>query len=594
MNTSKNKWYSLFFFEGSKGMLLLTLACLVASTFLGVRTPQLVANLSLTYSDDTLFKASLWALFFNFFFVYVNRVMYQLAVNKYVRLLIQYARTQTYGRWLSSNEHDSEKYPQGEILSRIMSDTEAIRDLITSGSFGIFIDLCFVVSCLVGFINLNKFTGIFISATEVLVTLALIWGSQLMRDVFMKLRNAQAKVNRVTANVLGGFHQMYYTRHDQYASQKSNEAFEDFLVKQNQANNLDAAYYAVAESLYPILLALLIFVFPYSGLVQAALIFAIVDLIQRSISPIKEISGKIANIQRAITGIDRIQHFLNDMPFKLMMNSSRLLSEAHHARLLKLDVNISKFTYPKRVKKNADDKEEVRDNFSLENIKFQGHPGELIGIVGLSGSGKSTLLNILSGNIIASEAIVDLTMKVDEKQYHLAIRDLDEYRREVSIVSQESHIFSESLIFNITLKRDLVQDEVEHFERTWLGLEESIPYLKTMGLKTLEKINPSELSLGQKQLLAGVRACYLKKNIVFFDEISSALDSELEQALRVCILLIQKFSLTIIVAHRVETIIGADQILVMDKGRVISSGKHSELLELSPVYQEFIRELSHS
>nr|BDT27965.1 ABC transporter ATP-binding protein/permease [Bacteriovorax sp. HI3] len=594
MNTSKNKWYSLFFFEGSKVMMGLVLVCLILSAYLGVQTPKLIANLSTHYDDNTLFNQALMALFINFVAVYVNRVVYQLGVNKYVRLLIQYARTQTYGRWLSSNEHDSEKYPQGEILSRIMSDTEAIRDLITSGSFGIFIDLCFVASCLIGFITLHKFTGFFISGAEILATILLIWGSQLMRDIFMRLRNAQAKVNRVTANVLGGFHQMYYTRHDNYASVKSNMAFEDFLEKQNQANNMDAAYYACAESLYPILLALVIFIFPYTGLTEAALIFAIVDLIQRSINPIKEISGKIANIQRAATGIDRIQHFLNDMPMKIVVGKNQLLSEEHHCKLVQMNVSIPKFTYPKRVKKNADEAEEVRDHFSLQDIHFSGNPGELIGIVGLSGSGKSTLLNILAGNLVAKEAIVDLTMNSDGREYHLGIQDLDEYRQEVSIVSQESHIFSESLMFNITLKRDLDPKEVAHFEEAWRKLEESIPYLKTMGVSTHEKIIPSKLSLGQKQLLAGVRACYLKKNIVFFDEISSALDSELELALRECILLIQEFSLTIIVAHRVETIINADKILVMEKGRVINSGKHAELLSESQVYQEFIRELSHS
>jgi ABC-type multidrug transport system fused ATPase/permease subunit len=594
MNTSKNKWYSLFFFEGSKFMLALVLVCLVISAILGVMTPKLIANLSFNYADNDLFHKSLIALLINFISVYVNRVVYQLAVNKYVRLLIQFARTQTYGRWLSSNEHDSEKYPQGEILSRIMSDTEAIRDLITSGSFGIFIDLCFVASCLIGFITLNKFTGFFISGTELIATLGLIWGSQLMRDIFMRLRNSQAKVNRVTANVLGGFHQMYYTRHDNYASIKSNAAFEDFLEKQNQANNMDAAYYAVAESLYPILLALVIFVFPYSGLTEAALIFAIVDLIQRSISPIKEISGKIANIQRAITGIDRIQHFLNDMPLKLVLGTGQLLSDEHHSKLVKFDVHVDKFTYPIRTNKNEEGAVQVRDFFSLEDIHFEGRPGELIGIVGLSGSGKSTLLSILAGNLIATDANVDLVMNSKGSDYHLSIKDLDEYRREVSIVSQESHIFSESLIFNITLKRDLAEAEVAHFVREWEKLEESIPYLRTMGLSIHEKITPSKLSLGQKQLLAGVRACYLKKSIVFFDEISSALDSELEHALRKCILLIQEFSLTIIVAHRVETIIGADRILVMEKGRVESSGKHSELIIKSLVYQEFIRELSHS
>jgi ABC-type multidrug transport system fused ATPase/permease subunit len=594
MNTSKNKWYSLFFFEGSKGMLALVLVCLIISAFLGVMTPKLIADLSFNYSNNDLFQKSLVALFINFILVYANRVVYQLAANKYVRLLIQYARTQTYGRWLSSNEHDSEKYPQGEILSRIMSDTEAIRDLITSGAFGIFIDLCFVASCLVGFITLNKFTGFFISGTEILATLGLIWGSQLMRDIFMRLRNSQAKVNRVTANVLGGFHQMYYTRHDNYASLKSNAAFEDFLEKQNQANNMDAAYYALAESLYPILLALVIFVFPYSGLTEAALIFAIVDLIQRSINPIKEISGKIANIQRAITGIDRIQHFLNDMPLKLTMGTNQLLSDEHHSKLVKFDVNVKHFNYPARKNKNEDGNVEVRDFFSLKDIHFEGRPGELIGIVGLSGSGKSTLLSILAGNLIAPDAVVDLTMNSKGSDYHLSIRDLDEYRREVSIVSQESHIFSESLIFNITLKRDLLPAEVTHFEREWAKLEEGIPYLKTMDLSIYEKIIPSSLSLGQKQLLAGVRACYLKKSIVFFDEISSALDSELEFALRKCILFIQEFSLTIIVAHRVETIVRADKILVMEKGRVENSGKHDELLLTSQVYQEFIRELSHS
>lgn len=575
-------------------MMGLVLLCLIISAYLGIQTPRLIADLSTHYNEDSLFNQALLALFINFVSVYTNRVIYQLAVNKYVRLLIQYARTQTYGRWLSSNEHDSEKYPQGEILSRIMSDTEAIRDLITSGSFGIFIDLCFVASCLVGFITLHKFTGFFISGAEIIATILLIWGSQLMRDIFMRLRNAQAKVNRVTANVLGGFHQMYYTRHDNYASVKSNAAFEDFLEKQNQANNMDAAYYACAESLYPILLALVIFVFPYTGLTEAALIFAIVDLIQRSINPIKEISGKIANIQRAATGIDRIQHFLNDMPMKIVVGKNQLLSDEHHCKLSQMNVSIPHFSYPKRVKKNADEAEEVRDHFSLEDIHFTGNPGELIGIVGLSGCGKSTLLNILAGNLMAPQALVDLTMNSDGKEYHLAIQDLDEYRQEVSIVSQESHIFSESLMFNITLKRDLDPKEVAHFEEAWAKLSESIPYLKTMGVSTHEKIIPGKLSLGQKQLLAGVRACYLKKNIVFFDEISSALDSELELALRECILLIQEFSLTIIVAHRVETIINADKILVMEKGRVINSGKHAELLSESQVYQEFIRELSHS
>lgn len=584
MNISKNKWYNLFFFKGSMLMLTLLFICLVLSAYLGAMTPTLISNLSRHYDEDTLFKTSLLALFFNFLKVYGNRVIYQFAVNKYVRMLIQYARTETYGRWLSSHELDSEKYPQGEILSRIMSDTESIRELVSSGSFGIFIDLSFVASCLVGFIVMHKFMGIFIAVSEILATILLIWGSRLMRDLFMKLRNSQAQVNRVTANVLGGFQQIYYTRNDSYATRKSELVFDDFLNNQNQVNTMDSAYYAVAESLYPILLAMVIFIFPYSKLTEVALIFAIVDLIQRSINPIKEISGKIANIQRAFTGIERIQHFLNDIPsletIKNEMNGQEI-------PFLKMTVDIEVFEY---VLQKSKTKDQERERFRLSDIHFEGLPGELIGIVGLSGSGKSTLLNILAGNILAPNAEVNLLMGTLEESYNLPLRELNEYRKEVSIVSQESHIFSESLMFNITLKRIKPID----FEASWNFLIENIPYLKNWGIVPDDIVVPQMLSLGQRQLLAAVRACYIKKNVVFFDEISSALDSELEFALRKLILLIQKFSLTVIVAHRVETIINADKILVMQNGRVINSGKHSELMIQSNVYQDFIQEVSHS
>lgn len=565
-------------------MITLLFICLAVAAYLGAITPGLISNLSRNYDNNLLFNSAIIALMINFSLVYVNRVIYQLAVNKYVRMLIQYARSETYGRWLSSHELDSEKYPQGEVLSRIMSDTDAIRDLITSGAFGIFIDLCFVISSLVGFINLHKFTGIFISGAEVIATILLLWGSQLMRDMFMRLRNSQAQVNRITANVLGGFQQIFYTRNDRYASKKSEVVFDDFLHKQNQVNTMDAAYYAVAESLYPILLALVIFIFPYSKLTEVALIFAIVDLIQRSIGPIKEISGKIANIQRAFTGIDRIQNFLNDIPHKENFHREDRLPKIP---FYKLSVAIPQFEYPKR--KGTVEGDE-RDNFTIADIHFEGHPGELIGIVGLSGSGKSTLLNILAGNILAPKAEVKLLMGASDQGYELNLHDLDEYRREVSIVSQESHIFTESLMFNITLRRV----EPADFKESWEFLTANIPYLKIWGIAPDDIVVPHSLSLGQRQLLAGVRACYIKKNIVFFDEISSALDSDLEYSLRNLVKIIQKFSLTVIVAHRVETIMEADKILVMDKGRLIDSGRHDELIIHSTLYQDFIRELSHS
>jgi ATP-binding cassette subfamily B protein len=575
MNIFNNKWFRFFAFKKSIPYLISIVLCLVLASILGMKTPELITNLSKNYNQDELFYFSLKALLFNFLIVYVNRVSYSFLINKYVRMLIQNARVNTFSQWIKAPELSVDKYPQGEIISRIMSDTEAIRELITSGAFGVFIDLSFVISSLFGFINIHRFSGIVLSAAEILATILLFWGSSLMRDMFMKLRNSQAKVNRVTANVMGGFHQVYYTNHQNYSKLKSQTSFNEFLKNQHIVNSMDAFYYALAESLYPILLSLVILIFPYSHITEAAIIFAIVDLIQRSINPIKEISGKIANIQRARAGIERISQFLEDVHDDHF--------ESNYSRIEDLDfkefeVNLKHFAYPQR--------ENERESFQLENIGFKAKKGQLVGIVGMSGSGKSTFLNILTGTLKASncEAIIRKSNEV------ISIEDFPKYLKEVSLVSQESHIFTETLQFNITLSYESVPDFIQSYQY----FEENIPYLKNWNLSPDTIIHPEKLSLGQRQLLAGIRALYLKKNIVFFDEISSALDPELELSLRNMVLLIQKNSLTIIVAHRVETIISADLILVLKDGRLLDSGIHSELTNRCSEYLKFIEELSHS
>jgi len=571
MNSSKIKWYSLFFAPKTFLVLSLLIACLVVSAFLGYMTPHLISDVSKFFDQGDLFNQSLVALTMNFIFIYLNRVIYQLSVNKYVRVIIQFARTEGYRRWILTPNSKSEKYSQGEIISRIISDTESIRELVTSGTFGIFIDLSFVFSCLVSFMTLDSMLGISTSFFELILTVGLIWGSKLMRDVFSKLRNAQAAVNRITSNVTGGFFQIYYENHHQYSSKKSDFIFDDFLKKQNQANVMDAFYYAIAESMYPIILAFLAVILPLKTTVSVALLFALIDLIQRSINPLKEISGKISNIQRAMAGIERVENFYNDLS---PIDSQR--TDEIHDKFESLNIDLENFCFQSIGE---------RKSFELGPIKFSGKQGQLIGLIGLSGCGKSTLLNLLGGNL---KALKDATY-IQTDQRKVRIDDLD-YLRYVSLISQDSHIFSENLKFNLFFKEEILEFEEKKFQQ----ILNSIEYMRN-NFSDLEKvIIPVKLSAGEKQLLAGVRAVLLNKPIVLIDEISSAMDSKLEKALRDLILLVQKNALTIIVAHRVETIVSAHIIQVMENGRVTQSGNHRDLLESSSTYRQFIEQLSHS
>ncbi len=582
MNIFKNKWFSFLFFSSAKVPLAFMLVGLGISIYLGNQIPVRTAELYSSFQQEgNLFSSAVFTLFIIFCLEYVNRVMYQIATDKYIQKLINNARNSCYEKWMFSLEAKSSKtnepYTLGEILARIMSDTDALRELISSGAFSIFIDFSFILSCLISFLSLNSTSGIAFIILEILVCAFLIYGSRYLARLYVTIRKITSDLSRSMANITAGFSQTYYTPNDSYASKSTDEISEEFLKKQLSANNWETTYFSIADSLFPLFLCFLVIIFPYSKITEMAVIAALIDLIQRSIAPIKDVTNKISSLQRAYTGIERIETFLTELGNAPATNPAIKEQEIDFESL---DVYVKHFAYPNK------------GDFSLDEIRFSGSKGEMIGIVGLSGCGKSTLLNLLSLNLFGQDLELTLTTNQGSKIHYGVLNKstLSLYRSCIGIVAQDSHIFSETLKFNITMG----QKSKEDFDAFYSKAKEMIPYLATFEFKPEDKINPKILSLGQKQLIMSLRACYLKKPIVLFDEISSSLDSKLEEALRKMVLLISENSLTIVVAHRIETIVKSNNILVMDKGRVISSGKHDELMQQSSLYVEFIKTLNHT
>lgn len=582
MNSSKNKWYSYLYVKDSNLLLLAIIIQLIIASVLGFFTPRMISQLYEAFNSQTQIKASMLALAGIFIGEYLNTAAYQFFINLYVRKLIFQVRSYSYSRWILSyeavGEDSSHQYPLGEVLARLINDTEALMELITTGSFRILIDFSFIISCLISFMSLNTTAGAFLAGAELLAAICLVYASRSMGKVFMEVRKSLGSLSRVMADLIAGVRSTFYTPHHHYALRRATIAADDFLTKQLKSNIWDAGYYSIAESLFPVMLALLVMVFPYTQITEIAILAAIIDLIQRSISPIKEVASKISSMQRAKTGLTRIMEFNSHLLAGPMSEKSNKFTEI---QLKSFSFELGRFSYPARGEEKA---------FGLADIKFQAKAGELVGIVGLSGSGKSTLLKILSSDIVATTAKVELKA-LDGKHFTFRggkLDDLSEYKRQVSIVTQDSHVFSESLAFNITMG---VIDDINDLQNFWQHVQKDIPYLRRWGVSLETMISPSDLSLGQKQLISALRSCYLRKPIVLFDEISSALDSELEAALRKMVLVIQEKSLTFIVAHRLETIINADQILLMQHGRLVANGTHQELFGQQKLYQSFIAEL---
>ena len=582
MNTFPNRWYKYFLFEGGGRKLVIALVCLIISAILGGYGPHLLVELGESLSSRENVQPSLWKLGLLYGAVCINRIIYQCMSLAYVAGLIERIRDICYKNWILNHDiqteggakSNSDRYPLGEVISRIMGDTDAFRELVTSGTLSIFIDICFVVSCFVSFIYLNVFTGGFLLLVELSACILLYWGSKKMRKIFMEVRNARGDIFRSVGNIVGGIRETHYTEHGHYAVKKGSLAFGNFLRKTTLSNVCDASYYSFAESLYPIFLLLLLLIYPYSDIGKIALMFAIIDLIQRSIEPLKGIASKMANVQRALTGLERVVDFLDSLK-----HIEREEGDGKGLRQFdEMHVHIGKFSYTAR-----------EDDFGLGNISFSAKKGQLIGIVGMSGAGKSTLLNIMAARIVPKKVEITLTSHRDECSSKFSgFANLDSYRRQIGVASQESHIFSESLLFNISFR----EQWTPQFQAFWEWVLKKVPYLEQWGIGLGSILDPKSISLGQRQLIAAIRACYLKKSVILFDEISSGLDGDLEEALREVILLVQRESMTFIVAHRMETVLAADRILLLEGGEMVSSGTHGELLKNSASYRDFILALS--
>jgi ATP-binding cassette subfamily B protein len=582
-NTLKNKWYSIIYIPSEFKLIVVVIVSLIAAAVLGSYTPVAISNLFASLESHSRdFESACYFIGFLFVGEYFNRVIYQLSVNKYGQRAVQAVRVSSFSNWLNSYEtihqdkNHKDRYPKGEVISRLMNDTDAVLELLSSGSFSIFIDFVFIVACLVSFLKLNTISGIFLIIIEVLFCLFLFRASKVMAKIFMEVRKSISQMSRVLSNITAGLRDTFYTPNGNYASVKSARSFDHFLKIQLKANIWDASYFSLAESIYPIILAFLVFIFPYSRILEMAVLAAIIDLIQRSIAPIKDIAAKITNIQRAKTGLERIVEFNHDLD--LLPHSNNF-----DAKMMKdfsrLKVKIADFQYGR----------DSHHQFSLKNIEFSAGHNQLVGIVGMSGSGKSTLLKILAADIICPTAILEIESLSGEMQRFSGVSfdEMAVFKKQISLVSQDSHIFTETLGFNIALGE--LNQKLEEF---WLNVKQHIPYIEKWGVDLETRINPKEISLGQKQLISALRSCFYQKPIVLFDEISSALDSDLEEALRIMVLLIQKKSLTIIVAHRLETIIDADFLVMLSAGRVADIGTHRELSERCASYQDMITQLS--
>ena len=202
----------------------------------------------------------------------------------------------------------------------------------------------------------------------------------------------------------------------------------------------------------------------------------------------------------------------------------------------------------------------------------------MIALVGPSGSGKSTLINLVIGFLRPQSG----TISIDG--HDLSKFDLRTFRRFISVVPQESVLFEGSVRDNITYGLGSVSDQ-----RVTEALQaaNALDFVKDFpeGTNTLVGERGARISGGQKQRLAIARALIRNPKILILDEATSALDSESESAIQQALETLMQDRTTFVVAHRLSTVQKADLIIVLDKGELVESGRHSDLVGAGGLYQ---------
>lgn len=218
----------------------------------------------------------------------------------------------------------------------------------------------------------------------------------------------------------------------------------------------------------------------------------------------------------------------------------------------------------------------------LSDISFEVRPGETTAIIGGTGTGKSTLVNLIPRFYDITQGTIILN-GVD-------IRDasIDEVRRKIGYVPQKAVLFSGTVAENIRFGReDADKEEIEHASKI-AQADDFICELKD-GYETVIEQGGMNLSGGQKQRLSIARALVRKPDIYIFDDSFSALDFKTDAMLRAALKEETKDKAVIIVAQRVSTVVDADQIIVLDKGRIAGKGTHRELLQYNEIYREIVK-----
>lgn len=459
----------------------------------------------------------------------------------------------------------SRKEHSGQILTLFGSDLPAVVSLQGSTVYSFITTIVMLLVSIAVMLKLSWQLAVAVALIPPIVSAAAF---VLARPVRPAVKKAQAQIAKLTEQLhetLAGVREIAAFGHQEARWTAFEKQMLEVMRLRFKIAALDAGF-SSGQALFAMLVAVVVFGFGgylyAAGWASLGTLFAIRTLFGQVSQHLSQFTQLTYGVQKQLGSAERLYAFLDQVPrVKEADNPQTLASVRGH-----LCFDQVSFCYEP-------------DRPVLTNITFQALPGETIALVGPSGGGKSTLVSLIARFYDPDSGMVSLD-GVDLRDLSLAA-----LRDSIGMVFQDTFLFSTSIRENILLGRPNASESEVIAAAKAANAWEFIGQIPG-GLDAVAGERGVQLSEGQRQRLAIARAFLRNPQILILDEPTSALDAGTERLVQTAIQRLMRGRTTVVIAHRLGTIQHADKILVVNEGRIIESGTHSELMQSRGMYWE--------
>ncbi|MAK15157.1 MAG: long-chain fatty acid--CoA ligase [Cyanobium sp. MED195] len=471
---------------------------------------------------------------------------------------------------LSLRFHD--RMPVGKLLTRLTSDVDALAEVFGSGAVGVLGDLVSLLVIAVSMLLIEWRLGLLLLVTQVPVTIVIVWLQRRYRKANYRVREELSQLNADFQENLQGLEVVQMFRREAVNGDRFQRTGLAYRSAVNGTIFFDSSISAFLEwvSLGAVALVLALGGWMVTaGAMGLGTLTTFILYSQRLFDPLRQMAERFTQIQGGLTAVERIGELLEE-PLEIVDHGatvgSAVLQKAS-ASQARGEVIFEEVDFAYR-----------KDEPILRKLSFRIAPGEHVALVGPTGSGKTTVIRLLCRLYEPQRGRILLDGQ------DIRTLPLQELRRQLGVVLQDTFLFSGTVADNLRLDQPLADQKLQEVCRD-LGLDPLLGRLPE-GLETELRERGGNLSSGERQLLAVARVAIRNPTVLVMDEATAFMDPSTEATLQRDLDRLLNRRTAVVIAHRLATVEAADRILVLRRGSLIEQGTHLQLRASGGLYAE--------